>query len=104
MRSLVKSFCGGQERIFLTFFPKSGNFEPSSCIQVATARLLGRAKRSSPNARKGCATLAQGLDGASARRAIIGRRANASVTAEVYQKFFGLFSPIVRRRSSVPKI
>jgi predicted MFS family arabinose efflux permease len=39
MRSLVKSFCGGQERFFLTFFPKRGAFKPSSCIQPGCASL-----------------------------------------------------------------
>ena len=55
-----------------------------------------------PQRPRGLRRQAQGLDGASARRATIGHRANSSL-AELLSTFVGRFSLIVRSRSSVPK-
>jgi hypothetical protein len=75
--SLVKSFCGGQERFLLSYFlSKRRYFRAGSCIHVATALLLGRAERSTPEARRGHAVWRAGIDGERARRATIGHRAN----------------------------
>ena len=81
--SLVKSFCGGQERFFLTFFLSfflsksgSGTFEQVSCIHVATALFAWPRRAVKPQRPQGLRHQAQGLDRASACRATIGHRAN----------------------------
>jgi hypothetical protein len=84
---------------FLTFFPKGGTFEQVPAFMSRQPSLLGRAERSSLNARKGCATRRKGLT-AHARaeqQLVIG----LMTSEQILLTFVGCSPPIVVSRSSV---